>query len=372
MARSRTSAPSILIASDSPADAELVQSLLEDEFGEVALSVDPDTAAEDFRVHRPGVLLLVFRELQRAEDHYLGLFRLGSDEPPPRHRAIILCDREHVPRAYQLCRRGLFDDYVLFWPSTHDATRLRMSIHLAAKSLRADPSASTLMAGCATEVARLQTLDSRLTEQQARGDRFLASAADAVAEVERDIGQALAAPAVDGGSAAAALSGLQRITASLRPLEEWAAGMVETANACRDSLRTLGEAVAGDRPQVLVVEDDEFQCRLIARILEAGSWELQFAPCATEALSLLSRARPDLIITDYRMPEMSGVEFVRRLKAEPGLATIPVIMLTGSNQRDVVVNSIEAGVTDFIVKPFDRETLVSKVTRLLHQHEDAA
>jgi len=366
MYQKATSRTSILIASDSTVDAALVRSLLEDEFDHISLSVNPNAALEDFRQQRPEVLLLVFKELEKAEAHYLGLFRLGRGDPLPHHRAVILCSRETVQQAYSLCRRGLFDDYVLFWPSTHDAPRLLMSVRSALKDLRAVPDTANLAATCAIAAERLRELDAQLSKQQTHGQQLLATTDAAIAASEGDIGRILGAIMVDESTAATILASLRNIGASLHPLREWAENVQATTASCQQSLSALSSATKGDNPAILVVEDDAFQRRLVANIMATEPYELQFANSGPEALRLLCRTRPDLILTDYLMPEMNGIEFVGRLKAEPKLASIPVIMLTGSSHREVVVGSLEVGAIDFIVKPVERKCLLSKVARALH------
>ena len=75
--------------------------------------------------------------------------------------------------------------------------------------------------------------------------------------------------------------------------------------------------------------------------------------------------RPDLILMDFQMPGINGVETTRRLRAIGSLASVPVIMLTGNSDGNAVVESIKAGACDFIVKPFDKDTLLAKIARVL-------
>lgn len=65
------------------------------------------------------------------------------------------------------------------------------------------------------------------------------------------------------------------------------------------------------------------------------------------------------------MPNMDGIETTRHLKAVPQLAHVPVIMVTGKSDGQVVIDSLKAGATDFVVKPFDRVTLISKIDHAL-------
>jgi DNA-binding response OmpR family regulator len=94
MGHTAASQASILIASDSPTEAALVKTLLEDDFDHVATSLDPDSAVEDFQRHHPEVLILAFKDLKKAGDFCLGLFRLGSKNPPQPHRTVLLCSKD--------------------------------------------------------------------------------------------------------------------------------------------------------------------------------------------------------------------------------------------------------------------------------------
>jgi CheY-like chemotaxis protein len=314
MGRTEVSNASILIASDSAVDAGLVKSLLEDEFGRLAISVDIDTAAQDFQLHRPSVLLLAFKDLEKAEQFYLGLFRLGVHGHSFRHRAIILCTQQQIRPAYALCRRGLFDDYVVFWPFTHDVTRLPMSIHRAIKELAGLTDVVVSPGASATQERPVAKVDAL-------------------------------APLLSAGSAP-----LQPATRS--------AGKVQPST-CRQI------EASTQRRAILVVDDDESHRELAGRLLKSHGFDVHYAGSGGEALGLLAGMRIDLILMDFLMPDMNGLEAIKRLSAEHRLAAIPVIMTTGNSERDLVLTSVEMGAVDFIVKPWERGTMMAKIWRAL-------
>ena len=127
----------ILIAGDNYADAALIQQILGAEFLSVHVSTDPDKVQQDFATFAPQVLVLAFNRIEQASAYRQALFPLPGLAAPIPHRAILLCRREDVKLAYQLCQRRLFDDYTLFWPMTNDVARLPMSVHLALRELAA-------------------------------------------------------------------------------------------------------------------------------------------------------------------------------------------------------------------------------------------
>jgi len=116
-----------------------------------------------------------------------------------------------------------------------------------------------------------------------------------------------------------------------------------------------------------VVDDDEFQHKLVARLLQESGAELIFALNSMDALAVIRSRRPELIFMDIDLPDLSGIETTRRIKAIEAFASIPVVMITGHSKRDVVVESLRAGACDFVVKPFDRTTLLKKFKSLVHR-----
>lgn len=116
---------------------------------------------------------------------------------------------------------------------------------------------------------------------------------------------------------------------------------------------------------VLLIEDHEFQRRIQSKILTEEGFSVVTAASSAEALSLLRTLRPTLILIDIELPGMNGLEILKRLRSTAVFKTTPVIMLSGSNQKDMVMQSMKMGATGFIAKPFDRKTLVAKVSSVL-------
>ncbi len=300
-------AATILIASDDATDAALVKKLLTDSFDNVFTSTDAERAADDFERRAPQVLVLAFKELAKAERYCLGLYRHSSKIHSQPHRTVILCDKEQVRQVADLCISQSFDDYVLFWPLNHDAQRLRMSVHHALRAL------AGLEFG-RPSVAEFAAQARRLTELQALFDQSTASTA-------------------------------RRLEAA--------------------SLAPATSEPDQTPPTVLLVDDDRFQHKIVAKILEAEHCRLVFAASAAEALEMMGEHRADLVLMDVQMSGMDGIEATRRLKAVPAFSQVPVIMITGKSEGTVVVDSLKAGAADFVVKPFDRDKLISKVARWL-------
>lgn len=373
----------ILVASDSATDAALVKQLLSGEFGKVFTSTNPDKAAEDFDQQRPDVLVLAFNALEKSERYYLGLFRLSSASHLQPHRTVILCNKDEVRRAYALCCDGLFDDYVFFWPMTHDAPRLPMAVRLALRELAALSDSGPTAAELAAQTRRLSELETQLEQQIAQSGQHVENASHAMEHAEQEISAALDGfsrrlpDMVEAGSVAGMEQEIDRlkqeeigphfraVAQSMQPLTLWASKFKQECQPHIESIRSLNALAKRVRPAVLVVDDDKFQHKIVSKILEDENYHLLFAASGAEALSILRNVHPDLILMDVMMPGMDGLEATKQIKAVPRLADIPIIMITGKSEKKIVTESMKAGATSFVVKPFDRDTLLGKVAQAL-------
>ncbi len=114
--------------------------------------------------------------------------------------------------------------------------------------------------------------------------------------------------------------------------------------------------------RVLVVDDSSIIRRVVEQILEVLGHEAIPAADGLDALETLrSTDGIQLILLDWNMPEMSGIEFLRTIKADPELRDLPVIMLTTESERRKMIEAIEAGAKHYLTKPFQPETLATKI-----------
>lgn len=112
-------------------------------------------------------------------------------------------------------------------------------------------------------------------------------------------------------------------------------------------------------PRILLVDDDPGAVALMSRVL-SGLGELRFATSGSDALRIALAARPDLILLDAQMPDMSGFEVCRALKADPALADAAVIFVTSHHEPEFEVRALEIGAVDFIAKPINPPLLVAR------------
>jgi len=118
---------------------------------------------------------------------------------------------------------------------------------------------------------------------------------------------------------------------------------------------------------ILIIDDEPSARTTLEALLFREGYELVFASNGAEGLEKAAQVKPDLILLDVMMPDMDGFEVCRRLRADPHLAEVPVIMVTALDDRRSRLQGIEAGADDFVSKPFDRVELRARarnITRL--------
>lgn len=124
-----------------------------------------------------------------------------------------------------------------------------------------------------------------------------------------------------------------------------------------------------DRPTVLVAEDDEQIAYLLQFLLEREGYCVLIAGDGREGLRLIDEIRPpQLAIFDIMMPYADGFELLAHLRAKAEWSAIPVIMLTARSQEKDIVRALDAGATDYVVKPFLPEELKARIRRLVPSH----
>jgi two-component system phosphate regulon response regulator PhoB len=123
--------------------------------------------------------------------------------------------------------------------------------------------------------------------------------------------------------------------------------------------------------QVLVVDDELAIREMIQFALRRAGMDVDGAADAREALSRISENKPDIILMDWMMPGVSGIELTRRLRREPVTASIPIIMLTAKVTEDDKVAGLEAGTDDYVIKPFSPRELIARINAVLRRTSPA-
>ena len=120
--------------------------------------------------------------------------------------------------------------------------------------------------------------------------------------------------------------------------------------------------------KILTVDDFSTMRRIIRNMLrQLGYTNILEAEDGAEALSLLQREKVDFVISDWNMPNMSGLDLLKAIRADENLKPIPVLLVTAEALKENVVEAVKAGVNNYVVKPFTAETLKEKIDAIFKE-----
>jgi DNA-binding response OmpR family regulator len=120
--------------------------------------------------------------------------------------------------------------------------------------------------------------------------------------------------------------------------------------------------------KILVLDDEPNITNLVSSILELEGYESLKANTVKEALEILDKNWKDIkiMICDYRMPEMNGLEFIKKVRQNPLYNNIDILMLTATDTYETIKQSTLLGVKDYIIKPFDPQEIIEAIERVLN------
>ncbi len=122
------------------------------------------------------------------------------------------------------------------------------------------------------------------------------------------------------------------------------------------------DGIAARKPIIMVVDDQPQNVKIVSELLTiAMGYQVIEARSGEQALTLLAKAVPDLVLLDVLMPELDGVETCKRIKEIPALADIPIIFLSAADDKNLIVQALESGGVDYVTKPFSRAELLTRV-----------
>jgi two-component system phosphate regulon response regulator PhoB len=119
--------------------------------------------------------------------------------------------------------------------------------------------------------------------------------------------------------------------------------------------------------QILVVEDEQPIREMVAFALRRAGFEVREAGTSQDARVRLADARPDLMLVDWMLPDMSGLELTRQIKRDPGTRDVPIIMLTARAAEGDKVAGLDGGADDYMTKPFSPRELLSRINAVLRR-----
>ncbi|MHB8284258.1 MAG: phosphate regulon transcriptional regulator PhoB [Caulobacteraceae bacterium] len=120
-------------------------------------------------------------------------------------------------------------------------------------------------------------------------------------------------------------------------------------------------------PHILVVEDEEALSTLLQYNLEKEGYDVTLAGDGEEALMLVNERLPDLIVLDWMMPKISGIEVCRRLRSRSETRNVPIVMLTARGEESDRIRGLDTGADDYVIKPFSMTELTARIRAVLRR-----
>jgi len=125
------------------------------------------------------------------------------------------------------------------------------------------------------------------------------------------------------------------------------------------------------KPSILVVDDEESISAVIKYNLQKEGYRVQTVADGDEALSIAQSSKPDLILLDWMLPSVPGVEICRKLREQPETANIPIIMISAKTEEFDRITGLDKGADDYIIKPFSPAELVARIKAILRRMRPA-
>ena len=367
----------ILVVSDAPGDARLIKRLLDDDFSNVATSTEASQSVAEFSAHQPRILVLAFDTVQKAEDYYLSLHRKLPPAHSCLHRTVLLCNKAYLQRAYELCRKGQFDDYVIFWPLSFDAPRLHMAIYGALRELRHAMAEARSAGELLSQTQQTAKIKPRLKDFALQGracmdmadESLLATRAKVIAAMD-EFSRQLAAFRPNGSTEAADQSlapsdYFLSLADAMKSVRHWSEALEESLTPQIGPADAQQPVADSTSPCILVVDDDVVLQKVLGLVLAETGATIVFASSGAEAFSKLQTFSPNLILMDFQLPDMDGAVVIRNIKSIAQYSAIPVIMITGQLDENTHKQCNAAGAVDFVGKPFEADTILGKVRQWL-------
>lgn len=120
--------------------------------------------------------------------------------------------------------------------------------------------------------------------------------------------------------------------------------------------------------KILVVDDFSTMRRIVKNLLgDLGFKNIEEADDGNTALPKLQSGNFDFLVTDWNMPGMTGIDLLKAVRADPNLASLPVLMVTAESKREQIIEAAQAGVNGYVVKPFTAGTLEEKINKIFER-----
>ena len=372
---------SIVLAGDDSETLITLKEHLESQHFSATVANDVKHARQLMWQLQPHILFVGMADPEQAREVVIGLREALSKEAYQHNHAFIVCGSDHVDDAVRQVLSGQFEDYIIVRPFV-DPQRLAVIIHQALRCDKLQDSLrkarSQLRAGGEQAKSQADACNTVRKKNEKANSRTESAYEKLGVDVEGLIQAALKGglgnrqkqlsevPEPLRAHAEKMLAKLfEDFGTQLRAnLSGWAqeiqkqhAGLTALAQDLEDEGSTLG--------YVLIVDDNPLDAKIMRKWVEQEGYTTQVAKNAYEAFKLAKQSPPAIALIDLYMPGMDGAVASTKLRALPGLADLPVAIVSASKSRDAIKKAVAARVSAYLCKPLSKEAFIGKVNNLI-------
>jgi len=379
--------PNVLIVGDITDEVLLIQQIIAPDVGACNKTIDARAAKKLFINHQPLLIILAYQQIDDALTFLTTLQDDNNQENIPLVQTLLCCKAEQAEQAFSLCTHDTIKDYVVYKP-LYDPFALRMKVikgleqHIKANQAQGLTSRITDIDNGLRKLHQLVTSDLKkeATNQQKSVQHFvyftrkLSTQLNRFDEHFQPDNNPLNLTTSQCHSLAELLSEIHHtdfqhksdiIENNMLRSVQWLNTFTDNFDKC---IADIKQQPPTKNAHIIIVDDDEMYGSMVIDILMQPNIEVTLIDDANKALAVISKTHPDLILLDHNMPGITGLELLKQLKQLPKINTIPVIMLTGELNKEIVKQCIKAGAEGYLVKPSNRELIRAKIKEVLKSY----
>ncbi|WP_432472753.1 response regulator [Amphritea sp. HPY] len=375
---------SIIILAARQVDIDECSALIRDEFSSIYSCKTIPVARELLEQHKSGFLIFNHDSLKESFNVHQTLFHLKKKSQASLYTTILLCKAVDADTAYKLVQKKVFDDYIIFKP-LYDPHRLRLMIQSLSGIHSNSVSQKELEERLANLTAKAKVLYRALGESMSLSNDAREQVQTTYADLKDSVIEQ-----VNSLPSQLASSGWQDAVKVLEPevlqqrindfterrvntqfeqsedklqqtMEHWAGGIKENIARATEFLDEATVDFDAGGKKILIVDDDEIYSSILKSILEEVGYAVTCEPNGEKGLHRMATLQPDQVLLDYKLPDMTGLNVLEKVKDSNLLKHIPIFLLTGHAESDLVKKSLQYGASGFIVKPANREAILLKL-----------
>jgi CheY-like chemotaxis protein len=360
--------PDILILSDQQDEIDDLVNLLAPRFGVPRSSLNAHDAARIIKEIKPGVVIFAFQrvgDVPAAQDVLNTVLRDLKLYKPQR---LLMCKASESEQAYALYSNGLIDDFIADRP-LYDPNRLRLSVSQALERRQYRLVSSDLlkvieridadMLGLDQFVSRLiESVDEKHHESIEMFHYLTHKVVSELADLHDGLVQRQQVG--ESGGRTTGDDSTPRDD-GLNKTADWLVELSRDYKKSHSEPRMAPPELQKTGIRVLLVDDDDFYRDVFVSMMQGSGFDIETADHGGTAIDMARKNPPDIILLDYKMPGIDGLEVLDILNSEQAMRNIPVIMLTGISSKYIVDRSVKGGARDFIVKPGSRDVILRKI-----------